>query len=1006
MVATQVLGAKARWGGTASTWCRWLLLAAAVLGIHGAVAQPPKYEGLQISRVDFEPPASRQPLLSSDLTSLVTLKAGELVTEAGVSQSIENLFASGRYSDIVADAKPDGAGGVILTFTTKPAYFVGRVLVTGVPQPPTANQLNNETKLQFGNLYTKPQGQLAVASIQNLLRENGYFRADVQLRENPDPSTGNIDLRFDATTGKRARFSQPAFLGQTQFTPEKLVSTTKWQSLFPTRKFREVTAERVQKGLERLRKQYLKKDRLLAKVTLSSLAFDDAANSVRPIVTIDAGPRVRIRTSGVKLSKGQLRSLIPVYQEQTVDRDLLLEGQRNLERHFESQGYFDVAVSYENKVVSPDEQLIDYKVERGQRYRLVQLRVDGNRYFDPVTIREQLSLVEATKIRYRNGRYSEALLTRDVAALKNLYRANGFLDVDVQARVEDDFKGKQSDIAVFLSISEGHQAVVDKLELRGAGAEEQYFRDRLQLLPGQPFSNAAVSLDQELILAHLFSLGYINADVDVSAAPSPQKKSFDVSYVIKPGQRQFVRKVIQSGLDTTNLKLFYQRVPLKPGDPLSLTDVTDAQRRLYDLGIFARVDVAVQNPEGQESLKYVLYRIEEARRYSFNLGFGAEIARIGGSNTSLDSPAGSANFAPRVSLGVSRLNFLGIGHTLSLQTRLSSIQQRGVFTYVAPQFIGRDDLSLSFTLIADRSRDIRTYQSRRFEGTLQMAQRYRRDLTFQYRLTYRQVNISDIKITPDLIPLLSRPVRVGLFGGGIIQDRRDDPIDSSRGIFNSFDIGVATKALGSRQQFVRVLARNTTYHRIGKDLVLARTTNFGFIEPIGTTIKLLDPLDGVPLPERFFSGGATSHRGFPENQAGQRDLTTGFPIGGNALLINGVELRFPLLGDNLRGVLFHDAGNAYRSLSDISFRYRQRDRTDFDYLVHTVGIGLRYKTPVGPVRVDLGYTLNPTRFRGCRGSLDQLLQADGPCNPASPQANFQDQRVNPFQFHFSLGQTF
>jgi outer membrane protein assembly factor BamA len=156
----------------------------------------------------------------------------------------------------------------------------------------------------------------------------------------------------------------------------------------------------------------------------------------------------------------------------------------------------------------------------------------------------------------------------------------------------------------------------------------------------------------------------------------------------------------------------------------------------------------------------------------------------------------------------------------------------------------------------------------------------------------------------------------------------------------------------------------------------------------------------VPFPERFFAGGVSSHRGFPDNQAGPRDLLTGFPVGGKALLMHNTELRFPLLGDNIAGVFFHDAGNVYERFSDISFRFSQRDLKDFNYMVQAVGFGIRYRTPIGPVRLDLAWSINSPRFNGLQGSLEDLL------DPTLANVRIQEQRISRLQFHFSLGQLF
>jgi outer membrane translocation and assembly module TamA len=216
-----------------------------------------------------------------------------------------------------------------------------------------------------------------------------------------------------------------------------------------------------------------------------------------------------------------------------------------------------------------------------------------------------------------------------------------------------------------------------------------------------------------------------------------------------------------------------------------------------------------------------------------------------------------------------------------------------------------------------------------------------------------------------------------------------------------------------------VLLRNATYYKLTRNVVLARQTQFGVIRPFSAPAGVSDQ-ESVPLPERFFGGGADSLRAFPYNQAGPRDTgmplvpggpasqPTGFPLGGNALLFNNVELRFPFIGDNIQGVVFHDMGNVYSSVSNMSFRFHQKNLQDFDYAVHAVGFGIRYRTPIGPIRGDLAYSINPPSFVGFKGTPVQLLQCN-PNLPASALPSFcqpVQQSVSHFQFFFSIGQTF
>jgi outer membrane protein insertion porin family len=715
---------------------------------------------------------------------------------------------------------------------------------------------------------------------------------------------------------------------------------------------------------------------------------------------------VEVRTTGAKVSGSRLRELVPIYQERTVDRSLLVEGQRNLVEYFRSQGYFDAQVDFMQSDPEANRSLIEYDVMRGARHKLKHIAITGNHYFDEETIRERMYLQTASFLRRRYGSYSERLLQQDLENIADLYRANGFSDVMVtHPPIQDDYQGKSGNLAVEIQVKEGPQWLVNQLTIEGASAQDEaYLRSMLRSTEGQPYSAANLAADRDTVLGYYYNDGYADAQFDSAQEPAPAPFRMNLHYRVTPGQRQYVRGTLVRGLETTKPTLVASRISLAPGDPISQSRIAQSQQRLYDLGIFAKVQTAIQNPDGQEERKYVLFHLDEARKYSFNFGVGAELARIGGGTTTFDSPAGTTGFSPRVSVGVSRLNFLGLAHTLSLQTLASTLRRRALLSYVAPQFEGHESLALTFSGLFDDSRDVRTFSARRWEGTVQLAQKLSRANTFQYRYTFRRVTLdpNSLQITPQLIPLLSQPVRVGLIGGSFIQDRRDDPVNSHRGILNTADLAYASKGFGSETTFSRILLRNATYHPIGRDIVIARTLQFGYIQRWGG-------LPEIPLSERFFSGGASTQRAFPDNQAGPRDPLTGFPIGGSALLFHSTELRFPLIGDNIGGVLFHDMGNVYSGVSSVSFRFHQRNLQDFDYMVHSIGFGIRVRTPVGPIRGDFSFSPNAPRFFGFNGTRDDLLNVPPSqplCSLQTPSPMCSNQRINWFQFHFSLGQTF
>ncbi len=594
----------------------------------------------------------------------------------------------------------------------------------------------------------------------------------------------------------------------------------------------------------------------------------------------------------------------------------------------------------------------------------------------------------------------------------------------VTSEVQNSYRGKTGDIAVIFHVEEGAQWFVDSLTVSGierlAKNEKDAIMAQLSSSAGQPYTLVNVAQDRNVILTAYYSHGFPEAEFGYKVENSSSPQHVKVSYQITENRQEFVREVVISGLRITRPSLVKKHIALSAGDELAPTRITDIQRKLYDLGIFAKVEATVQNPDGATDHRYVLYDFQEADRYSMAVGVGAEIAQFGTpSSTTLANPAGSTGFSPSVSLDVSRLNFLGIGHTIAFRSLLSNLEQRLGIDYTAPRFMGVDARTISFRVLYDEARDVRTFSSRREEASVQVSQKLTKAVSAQFQFAYRRVSTSDVVIPTLLVPELLQPVRIGIFSMNLIQDRRDDPADAHRGMYNSVELGLAANFFGSQRNFGRVLFKNATYTPIGSKLVFARQTQVGLILPYNPPAGI-SATDSVPLPERFFGGGANSDRAFPFNQAGPRDIgapeveggmasePTGFPIGGNALFFNTFELRFPLIGSNIGGVLFHDAGNVYQNANDISFRATQRNLQDFDYMVHAVGFGIRYKTPVGPLRVDLAYSINPPGFYGFNGTIDQLLA----CNPNLPPSQLPGvctptrQSISHFQFVFSIGQAF
>lgn len=982
------------------------------------MAQNISFEGRTITAVEYSP--AEQPLAQQDLETVQPVRPGAVYRAEDIAAAIDGLFATGQFTDIRVEAESSGSG-VLVRFLTTPRWFVGGVDVRGkVKAPPNRGQLVTTAGLNLGLPFDESLVKAAEENIERVLRTNGLYEATIRPESERVEGGNQVHFTFHVRSGKRARYAPPVFKGNLKLSENTIIKATGWRYRI-IGKWKNVYADRTRNGVVNIQKKYQSQDRLMASVQIESLDYDASSRRVRPTLNIDAGPKVSVQTLEAKVSKGNLRKYVPIYDERRVDRDLLVEGARNLRDYFQTQGYYDVDIDFRERQATPDEIVIEYVIARGQRYKVVQVDVSGHRYFPLDTIRERM-FTQPSSLRLRRGRYSEALRKKDEENIENLYRSNGFRDVKVTSVVERDFKGKQGQMAVTFNVTEGPQWFVDKIDVAGINSVDgEILTSRLSSIQGQPFSDYSVASDRNVILTEYFTNGFPDANFQWKSTPSEQPNRVNLLYEVTEGKRQFVRDVLITGLRTTNPELVDRNLRIAKGDPLSPVAMLDSQKNLYDLGIFARVNAAIQNPEGAILHKYVLYDIDEANRYNVSLGFGAELARFGPTSaTTLDTPAGSTGFSPRVSFDATRLNFLGRGHVVSLRGRFSTLAKRGSFNYVAPRFRNVDGRNVTFTALYDNNREVRTFASVRQEASVQVSQQFSKPTTGLFRFSYRRVSTSNVVIPTLLVPALLQPVRIGILSANIVQDRRDDPTDTRRGIYNTIDFGLASSAFGSQRSFLRTLGRNATYHRITRNLILARQTTVGLIFPFSIP-EGLSREETIPLPERFFGGGSVSHRGFPDNQAGPRDIgtpvsgtaaatqPTGFPLGGNALFFNNIELRFPLLGDNIRGVLFHDAGNIYQNISNISFRQRQPSIREFDYMVHAIGVGVRYKTPVGPVRGDIAYTINPPSFVGFKGTLQELLQCNPnpiPGTPVPTQCQGVQQTTRHLQFFFSIGQTF
>lgn len=953
-----------------------------------------------VSRIEVNSPAVEH---SDWLEPLLPQKSHQPLDKYKVRQSVQALYNTGRFSEIQVEAQKTPQNEVVLTFSARENYFFGSLRVEGSPSPPSDNQLINSSKIALGEQFDEEKIDAGIQGMQRTLQENGYYQATIKPFYEWDSRNQQVKVLFVVTQGAPAHVGVITVNGKAETTIDEVMEIAR---LHPGDR---VTSAHQTRALQKLRRHFQREERLEAQVTLTQREYHRESNTLDYTFAISRGPTVDVRVDGVKMRRGVIKKLVPIYEENAVDDDLINEGARNLRDYFQTKGYFDVRVT-QSPVQPGDGQRreVVYSVDRRQRHKFADLVITGNKYFSREEIHERMGMQPAGGL-LLYGLFSQSILARDIQSIQNLYMNNGFLQVKVSSNVKDDFEGKKGRMQVALTITEGAQTTVGKLSIEGNSAlTDDEIRGAVSAAEGQPYSDSTVVNDQTQVLDAYFNRGFPNARFEYASAPDPNDATkINLTYKITEGAEIFVDKVLISGLNYTRPFVVEREMKIKTGEPLSQQKMLNTQSRLYDMGIFNEVNMAVQNPEGDATRKNVSYQLSEAKRYTFNYGVGFEVQT--GQPSGTTNPAGSTGVSPRVSFDITRLNFRGRDHTVTLKTRFGNLEKLALLGYEDPRWFDFEHLSLNLTTFYEQTNDVKTFTATRLEGAAEIKQVYSKATTLLYRFIYRRVSTDNLVIDPNNIPLFSQPVRVGLPDFSYIRDTRDNPIESRKGSFNTFDTGVASGIFGSQASFGRVVVQNSTYYQFHKRRwVFARSTRIGVEEPFGQTSL-------IPLPERFFAGGSTSHRGFGINQAGPRDLSTGFPLGGDALFVNNLEIRtpplpFPYVGDNLSAVLFHDMGNVFATSGDMVnsiFKFAQPNRStclnptgqncNFNYNSQAVGAGIRYRTPVGPVSIDLGYNLNPTAF-----PIGAPPPTGTPPQPAVPSS----QVLKHFNFFFNIGQTF
>ena len=845
-----------------------------------------------------------------EVSRLISVRPGTRFRPLVARQSVKQVFALGRFRDVRVRSEETRGGDLRLIFELDPIPRIASLSVEGAPPGEDLNLIAT-LGLEAGEIVPDDLPLRAEAG-ENWLRARGYLSAEVNIRSIPDGRDALLEVVVSATD--RARVVSIEALGTGDALGRDLIPALGISRDDPWIEA-DVTA-RLPEVEERLRDRGF----LFASANLDWRPTE--TGDVEVFLAVDRGPEVTLEVQGFGASQGDAQGVVDGLSGQTLTLDAIEGARQGLLDELRREGRRDGAVTVESVESADGEQrTFRFSADPGPRYVVGVVSSEGAPPGEADTVADVL-------LPLRPGRpYREEEWRALTESVRRTLRGRGYFEAEVVPLPPGAPQpGEPGDDALSVDlgvrIEPGPLASVAAVRFEGSAAfTDAELAEVAAMAPGAPYvAEDIVGAREDLETFHR-NRGYLEAVVEVEAPVDPVTHEAEVVFRIRPGSYFTVGGIIVAGLDTTRDSVIRSRLPFTEGDALGSGDLLEVRRRLVSMGIFRSVDVNLLEPEEPISERNVLIRVVEGPRTS--IGYGAGYSER-------EQVRGEGEWT--------RNNLFGMGHTLSLFGRFSLKGTRMVATYR-----GAESVEGEIPIFVSAFRESQDRESLDFIRSgigVQVTRRILgRNVFLRYDLTTSE--LFDLKINPIQIDRnFADNLWLSAVSASVVTDTRDDPVDPRRGRFGIVDVEWSSALLRSRAPFLKGLAQQYLFFPVGERVVLAVSGRLGLAWTLGADEPAL-----VPITERFFAGGATSLRGYKLDRAGPLD-PSGYPVGGNMLIVGNVEVRFPIAG-SLRGAVFSDHGGVYSEVR--SFRLPD--------LGHNVGAGLRWNTPLGPLRFDYGIRL-------------------------------------------------
>lgn len=915
------------------------------------------------------------------LRSLVQIRAGAPLDVVDVLATVENLGRLPRFEDVRVTAAA-GPSGVVVTVVLEPRHPINRIEFRGETGL-TPAELERRVRGQFGGLPPASANLRSIEqTVERYLTDEGFLGARAEAETITTRDSDRATLAIDVVAGPRALLGEIEIVNRSPLETRRLVTRANLVRGQPYR------PRALSTSIAALRDELRALGHYSAQITTEP-TIDGATVNMRVIV--EAGPLIRIAWAGDPRPDGDEDALVPIRREGTVDEDLLEDADASIRAALRRQGYRDAEVTH-SRTENDGELVITFHVRRGTRYRIAAIDIPPGLHLPPATIRRELDLDAGDPL-------DEARVVAGLGRVVQEYHRAGFYQVSAAPEyqpVPDRSTPDESWVVLHPAITEGPLGRVAEVRFTFGGdrpvVPESDLRAVMRLGPGEAFSVTAAYRDRIDLETLYANRGFRSATVEM-LEPEFSEDGTAVTLTIRvdEGPQTFVGAITVVGNARVSERAILEQITLREGAPLGRADVVESQRRLAELGII-RATVSEQPRLPGENVAHLIISVDEAPATTIGFGGGVEV------ETRTVSVAGGGvddrlEFAPRGFFEIGRRNIGGRNRSLNLFTRVSLkrsnreaeegepdppgrfgfTEYRAALTYRERRAF-RTDADLLLGLTSEQGsrtnfnfvrRAANAEALRRMTPAVSVIGRY----ALEFTELFDEIIPSEDQL---LIDRLFPQVRLSLVSTGVLWDRRDNPIAPTRGFMVSADLESAMRAIGSEVGYVKAFFQGAQFASIGGNTrhVLATRVQLGlargFPRPIGEPDNpppppvVIDPdtvVADLPASQRFFAGGSTTVRGFQLDRLGVPEIlnSDGLSNGGNAVVVVNAELRSrvtTLFGRSLAVVGFVDSGNVFARAADV----------DLGRLRGTAGFGVRYDSPLGPLRLDLGFKMSRLTF--------------------------------------------